>query len=262
MLATDLSDEELAAALAREAGRLLIRLRRHFQGMAAARDQLGTVADRRAHGFLVSELARVRPGDVVLSEESREPVARLDARRLWIVDPLDGTAEYAAGREDFAVHVALVEAGAVTAAAVGLPVQDRVLSTGPIAAGQRMPAPAGSPLVVSRSRQPMFAGAVAAALGVAVEAVGSAGVKVARVVEGSARAYVHAGGINEWDVAAPAGVALAAGLAVTDLKGRPLRFNQPETTLRDGLIVCTPEDLASIVSAVRASTCEAVTPRR
>ncbi len=250
MIASDLSDTDLAQALARETGQLLVRLRRHFQGMAAARDQLGAVADRRAHDFLVSELARLRVGDVVLSEESREPVPRLDARRVWIVDPLDGTAEYAAGRDDFAVHVALVEAGSVTAAAVGLPVQDRVLSGGRQAAVQTVRPRVGAPLVVSRSRRPVFADAVAAALGVAVEAVGSAGVKVARVVEGSARAYVHAGGINEWDVAAPAGVALAAGLAATDLKGRSLRFNQADTVLRDGLVVCAPEDLPVILRAV------------
>ncbi len=257
MIASNLSDTDLAEALARETGQLLIRLRRHFQGMAAARDQLGNVADRRAHDFLVSEFARLRAGDVVLSEESREPVARLDARRVWIVDPLDGTAEYAAGRDDFAVHVALVEAGHVTAAAVGLPAQDRVLCAGPgQAVGSAGPSTRPStplPVVVSRSRRPAFADAVAAALGVAVEAVGSAGVKVARVIEGSARAYVHAGGINEWDVAAPAGVALAAGLAVTDLQGRPLRFNQPDTVLRDGLVVCAPEDLPVILRAVAAT---------
>lgn len=257
MIASDLSDTDLAQALARETGQLLIRLRRHFQGMAAARDQLGAVADRRAHDLLVSELARLRVGDVVLSEESREPVARLDARRVWIVDPLDGTSEYAAGRDDFAVHVALVEAHRVTAAAVGLPAQDRVLCAGPGqsvgSAGPSARPSALVPVVVSRSRKPAFADAVAAALGVPVEAVGSAGVKVARVVEGSARAYVHAGGINEWDVAAPAGVALAAGLAVTDLNGQPIRFNQPETVLREGLVVCWPLDLPAILRAVAVS---------
>ncbi|MFN3631174.1 MAG: 3'(2'),5'-bisphosphate nucleotidase CysQ [Casimicrobiaceae bacterium] len=250
MTSAELSDCELACVLARNAGQMLIRLRRHFEGMPVARDQLGAVADRRAHDFLASEFARLRPMDVLLSEESSEPVARLDAPRVWIVDPLDGTAEFAAGRNDFAVHVALVEAGQVTASAVGLPAQDHVLCAG---AGQASPAKrprTESPLVVSRSRRPAFASAVADTLGVAVEAVGSAGVKVARVIEGSARAYVHAGGINEWDVAAPAGVALGAGLAVTGLKGQPIRFNQPDTVLRDGLVVCWPEDLQAILRAV------------
>src|SRR5262249_61964681 len=91
---------------------------------------LRAAGDRLPHEFLVSELARLRPGDAVLSEEGRDDPARLAADRVWIVDPLDGTREFGEpGRTDWAVHVALWERGELTAGAVALPAQDPVLST-------------------------------------------------------------------------------------------------------------------------------------
>jgi len=251
------SDVLLAAELAEATGRMLIRLRRHRMAsgsaMTGASDRLAELADRRAHTFLAGELARLRPRDAVLSEEALPPPDRGTAPRLWIIDPLDGTSDFAAGRPDFAVHVALVEGGRVTAAAVAVPAENQVLATNRVAL-----APTGArqnaPLAVSRSRMPVFAPVVASALGIEVEALGSAGYKTARVVAGHARAYVHAGGIREWDVAAPAGVAVAAGLAVTDLDGRPIVFNQPDLTLARGLVICRREDLPVILRAVATVT--------
>src|SRR5215469_14436215 len=75
-------------------------------------EELRAAGDRQSHEFLVSELARARPGDAVLSEEGRDDPARLAADRVWIVDPLDGTREFGEpGRSDWAVHVALWERG-------------------------------------------------------------------------------------------------------------------------------------------------------
>ena len=71
---------------------------------------LRKAGDRLSHEFLTRELAARRPGDVVLSEEGADNPARLSARRVWIVDPLDGTREFGEpGRTDWAVHVALWE---------------------------------------------------------------------------------------------------------------------------------------------------------
>ena len=99
-------DHALARDLAEQAGRRLIELRAH----GGDPDVLRKAGDRLSHEFLTAELAARRPADVVLSEEGADNPARLDARRVWIVDPLDGTREFGEpGRTDWAVHVALWE---------------------------------------------------------------------------------------------------------------------------------------------------------
>ncbi len=96
-------DDRLAAGLAAEAGQRLLELRANGGDPAALRRE----GDRRSHEFLTAELARLRRGDAVLSEEGADDPARLSASRVWIVDPLDGTREFGEpGRTDWAVHVA------------------------------------------------------------------------------------------------------------------------------------------------------------
>ena len=184
--------------------------------------------DRQAHELLAGELAAVRPGDAVLSEEGADDPARLDAERVWVVDPLDGTREFSEpGRTDWAVHVALVVGERPVAGAVALPALGVTLST---AEPPRLPPAHDGPprLVVSRSRPPRQAETVADALGAVVVPLGSAGAKAMAVVRGDADLYVHAGGQYEWDSCAPAAVAIAAGCAVTRLDGSDLRYNQPD----------------------------------
>jgi len=200
-------------------------------------------------------LAEHRPGDAVLSEESTDHPARLEAHRVWIIDPLDGTREFSMpGRDDWAVHVALWESGAeITAAAVALPAIEEVFSTDQPA---RLAAQPGGfsesrrlRLVVSDSRPPAFIDAVAKRLSADVVPMGSAGAKTMAVVRGEADAYVHAGGQWEWDSAAPVGVALAAGLHASRLDGSALVYNQPRPYLPD-LIVCRAELAAPLLDAV------------
>src|SRR5690606_16028606 len=95
---------------------------------------LRDAGDRASHLFLTEALRRARPDDPVLSEEAtraeRADTRRLTARRVWIVDPLDGTREFGEpGRSDWAVHVALWEDGRLAAGAVALPAQGRTLTT-------------------------------------------------------------------------------------------------------------------------------------
>ena len=144
-------DDRLAADLAAEAGRRLLALR----AAGGAADDLRRAGDRSSHEFLAAELARRRPGDAVLSEEGADDPARLSADRVWIVDPLDGTREFGEpGRSDWAVHVALWERGELTAGAVALPAQGKVLST----ADPATPPEASTVLriLVSRTRPPEF----------------------------------------------------------------------------------------------------------
>ncbi|WP_283634957.1 3'(2'),5'-bisphosphate nucleotidase CysQ [Mycolicibacterium poriferae] len=242
-----MTDHELAALLAAEAGRLLLDVRAEFAD-AAAQDRKDA-GDKRSHDFLMAALAAERPNDAVLSEEGVDDPVRLSAQRVWIVDPLDGTREFSElDRTDWAVHVALWEAGELVAGAVALPAQDITLATPSVAAPP--PPPAVPRIVVSRTRPPAVALEVKEALGGELVEMGSAGAKVASVVQGLSDVYVHAGGQYEWDSAAPVAVARAAGLHTSRIDGSPLIYNQRDSKLPD-LIVCRPE-LAEAVLAVTA----------
>lgn len=226
---------------------MALRARLVAEGAPAA--VLRAEGDRQAHELLATELAAARPSDAVLSEEGADDGARLDAERVWVVDPLDGTREYSEpGRTDWAVHVALVVGERPVAGAVALPALGPTLST---ADPPPLPAARTGPprLVVSRSRPPAQADTVAAALGAAVVPLGSAGAKSMAVVRGEADVYVHAGGQYEWDSCAPAAVASAAGCAVSRLDGSPLRYNQPDPYLPD-LVICRPELAATVLAAL------------
>lgn len=241
-----MSDVEVAATAARAAAAVLTGLRE--EGRLSGRE-LGDAGDAAAQAAIAQVLAERRPADVVFSEEAVDDRRRLDADRVWIVDPLDGTREYGeAGRPDWAVHVALWSAGELTAAAVALPALGVVLRTDPAPV---VPAPdAGRPrIAVSRTRPPEVAATAAAALDAELVPMGSAGWKVTAVVRGEADAYVHAGGMYQWDSAAPVAVALAAGLTALRLDGSPLRYNDPDPSLPD-LLVCRPELTAALLAAV------------
>src|SRR6478672_2346507 len=222
------ADDLLAHELAAEAGERLLKPRAGG-GDATALRQAG---DRQSHEFLTAELARLRPGDAVLSEEGADDHARLSARRVWIVDPLDGTREFGEpGRTDWAVHVALWEQGELTAGAVALPARGQVLSTADPPDQHEPQRTADTSrrqlrIVVSRSRPPAFAVRVAERLGATLVPLGSAGAKAATVILGGADAYLHDGGQYEWDSAAPVAVALAAGLHASRVDGSKLEYNR------------------------------------
>lgn len=241
------TDDALAADLARRAGELLLGIRE--TGTGDDPRALGRAGDHRSNEFLLARLAELRPDDAVLSEESADDPARLTAERVWIVDPLDGTREFTLpGRDDWAVHVALYEAGReITAAAVAVPALGEVWSTGDVSAG---PARRDRPrVVVSASRPPEFAGAVAGALRGELVPMGSAGAKAMAVVRGDADVYVHAGGQWEWDSAAPVGVALAAGLTACRIDGSPPHYNQRRPYLPD-LVISRPELAGPVLAAI------------
>ena len=240
-----MSDHELAARLATAAGELLLGVREEFADADAS--QRKAAGDKRSHEYLMDALARERPGDAVLSEEGADSPVRLRSERVWIVDPLDGTREFSElGRDDWAVHVALWQAGELVAGAVALPAQGITLVTPGVASPPA--APQVPRIVVSRTRPPAVALAVRDALHGTLVEMGSAGAKVASVVQGRSDVYVHSGGQYEWDSAAPVAVARAAGLHTSRIDGAPLVYNRPDPLLPD-LVVCRPE-LANAVLAV------------
>jgi 3'(2'), 5'-bisphosphate nucleotidase len=249
-------DHVLARDLAGQAGQRLLDLR----AQGGDPDVLRKAGDRLSHEFLTAALVGQRPGDVVLSEEGADNPARLGARRVWIVDPLDGTREFGEpGRTDWAVHVALWErtgdgSGDLTAGAVALPAQGTVLSTAEPPPG--LPgdeAPTRIRIVVSRSRPPSFVRDISGLINAELVPLGSAGAKVAAVICGEVDAYVHGGGFYEWDTAAPVAVARAAGLHASRIDGSALAYNQPDLLMPD-ILVCRPAVAGILLRAIREVT--------
>ena len=254
MQAATEQDHFLARALAEMAGRQLLELRGELFAAGADARTVKDRGDLTSHEYLMDCLASEAPGDAVLSEEARDEAsdvvaARLAARRVWIVDPLDGTREFGEGRDDWAVHVALAVDGVPVCGAVALPSLDESYATvqTPV-----VPADAAPVVVASRTRPPAWAGAAAAAVGAELVGMGSAGAKAMEVVAGRALAYVHAGGMSEWDSCAPVAVALAAGLWVSDLDGNPLRFNQASRSTPE-LVICRPGLEGAILGAAHGA---------
>jgi 3'(2'), 5'-bisphosphate nucleotidase len=244
------NDHQLAATLAREAGGLLMRVREQASYEGLDQKQLRDRGDRDSNEYLLMRLAEERPDDAVLSEESKDDLSRLQAARVWIIDPVDGTREYAEGRHDWAVHVALVWQGVPVAGAVALPSEHRVLATEP--RPHVAPPAERIRLVVSRTRPPKLAGFLATQLDAELVPMGSAGAKAMSVILGQSDVYAHAGGQYEWDSCAPVAVARAAGLHCSRLDGTPLHYNNENPYLPD-LLICRPELASRVLDAVAAA---------
>lgn len=239
-----MTDAELAAHLAEQAGRILIQVRE--SGMFSPK-ALGKAGDQTANQFLVHALREQRPDDGLLSEEEKDNPDRLTKSRVWIVDPVDGTREYGEERADWAVHVALAIDGVPAIGAVALPGLGIVLRTDrptPVP-----PAPEPLRMVVSRTRPAPQALAVAEKLGAVLVDMGSAGAKAMAVIRGEVDIYLHSGGQYEWDSCAPAAVALTHGLHASRIDGSPLLYNQADVYMPD-LLICRKEHADRVLSAL------------
>ncbi|MGI9362911.1 MAG: 3'(2'),5'-bisphosphate nucleotidase CysQ [Parasphingorhabdus sp.] len=239
-----MTDAELAAKLAADAGALLLELRKNSD---LSGKQLGDAGDKTANEMLVAALRELRPDDGLLSEESKDTVERLSKDRVWIIDPVDGTREYSEGREDWAVHVGLAIDGKPSVGAVSLPGLSLTLRSDlPITLPVRA---SKSRLVVSRTRPAKEAVAVAKILDAELIPMGSAGAKAMAIIRGEADIYLHSGGQYEWDNCAPVAVAKAHGLHCSRIDGSPLVYNQQDTYLPD-LLICHKQDADRILELV------------
>lgn len=240
-----MTDAELARSIALEAGALLQAIR--ARGDATGR-ALGDAGDREANILILDRLRAARPDDFILSEEALDDRARCAASRVWIVDPLDGTREYAEGLDDWAVHIGLAIDGRPRVGSVAVPARGAVHTTDdvpPAFATARVP----PRIVVSRSRAPDIARCVGETMGATMIPMGSAGAKAMAVVDGRAEIYLHEGGQYEWDNCAPAAVALAAGLHASRIDGTPLIYNCADPLLPD-LLICRAELADAVLAAI------------
>jgi 3'(2'), 5'-bisphosphate nucleotidase len=215
-----------------------------------------TEADRAASALIVERLHAAFPADVVLSEEIPDDGSRLGARRVWMVDPIDGTSDFILGDTGFVVMIGLIVDGRPRVGAVAHPLTERVFS-GVVgqpgdggawvesADGTRAPlrtstlaGPPGIRLVASKTHRTPRVDAIKRALGVTDEInVGSVGLKIGLVSEASRDLYIYTGGRTKiWDTCGPEAILLGAGGRMTDLDGEPLVYDGPELINRRGIV--------------------------
>ncbi|WP_294166190.1 3'(2'),5'-bisphosphate nucleotidase CysQ [uncultured Corynebacterium sp.] len=248
-MTVEISDSRLTNSLAQGCGEILKGVRNGglLRGLS-----LGDAGDEAAQEWISRVLEQHRPQDGMLSEEASDDLARLKKDRVWIVDPLDGTKEFATGRQDWAVHIALVENGIPIHAAVGLPDKGITFKSSDVRA---VTGPLSKKFVISRNRPPKVASYIAEKMGYETVGVGSAGAKAMHVLLGDYDGYIHAGGQYEWDQAAPVGVAQASGLHCCRLDGSEIRFNNEDTFIPD-ILICRPELKDDILEHAQAFAAE------
>ncbi len=257
---------ELAAAirLAREAGAVV---RTFYDVPPTVRwkdpTEPVTEADRAVNAFLVKQLSQLFPEDGVLAEESKDDLSRLKRDRVWIVDPLDGTAEFIAHNGEFVIMIGLAVAGSPVVGVVYQPIDDVLYGAAQGAGafveefGERAPLHVAQEsnlkkfrLVVSRSHRPALVDSAIARMGLQRErSIGSVGLKIGLIARGQAEFYIHPNpGTKEWDTCAPDIIVGEAGGVMTDCWGRPLRYNEADVIRHFGVVASNHTQHAEIIA--------------
>ena len=257
-----LRDRERLAAAVKEAGAIALS---YFRGpfkswTKGAGDSPVTEADIASNDLLHQRL--VSAGEGWLSEESENDPTRLDARRVWVVDPIDGTRAFIAGRDDWTVSAALVVDGRPVVAALYAPVTDELfLATaggGAMRNDVTILASAGVGLDGARVAGPKRMLERIALHGsgiVAMPRVHSLALRLTRVAHSELDAAVAGGNGHDWDLAAADLLVHEAGGMMTALDGQMLIYNRPEP-VHGVLIAAGRERHAALVGLVRAQTSE------
>lgn len=203
-----------------------------------------TAADHEVDALLRGSLPL--PGDGWLSEESLDDQQRLSCRRVWVVDPLDGTRDFIAGRPEYSVSIALLVDGRPALGVVGNPASGITVHGGPdlgLCLQGPLPPPVGSTAVMrvlcSRSEWRRGEWRAIEAAGAVVQPLGSVAYKLALVAAGFADASWTLQPKSEWDVAAGAALVLAAGGEVWLPAPQPLGWNRRRPRF-PGFCACGP----------------------
>ncbi len=247
---------EVATELARAAGAILLK---HYHSPFLVEQKINalqemeevTAADREANDLIVRRLAFEFPADGILAEESADTEDRLTKARVWLIDPMDGTKNFVQRDGDFAVQIGLVVDGEPVAGAVYQPVLDvlyrAVLGQGSWREQQGQTEqmrvsektdPAEMVLASSRSHRSPRMERVVDSFGFRHETRrGSVGVKIGLIAEQQADLYLHLSpSTKQWDTCAPEIILTEAGGRLTDLFGKPLRYNAPRIDNRNGVV--------------------------
>jgi 3'(2'), 5'-bisphosphate nucleotidase len=234
---------DAVAALVREANELVLSIYQSAFAVNAKADASPvTEADVRAEALITAGLQRLAPDIPLVAEEAVAAAGCIPdcGERFWLVDPLDGTREFVSRNGEFTVNVALIERGEPVLGVVGIPVQGRVYAgargqgawvedaQGRRAIACRAVPPEGVTVVASRSHgdDAALQGFLAGRQVAAIVHAGSS-LKLCTIAEAQADLYPRHGRTMEWDIAAGHAVLSAAGGAVMDLDGQPLRYGKP-----------------------------------
>ena len=248
---------EVATELGRTAGAVLLA---HYNSPFLVEQKVNallemeevTAADREANDLIVRRLAAEFPDDGILAEESVDTDERLKKERVWLIDPMDGTKNFVQRDGDFAVQIGLAVAGEPVVGVVYQPVRD-ILYRAVSGEGswrekegqqaERMQVsvktdPAEMVLASSRSHRSPRMERVVDSFGFKFETRrGSVGVKIGLIAEQEADLYLHLSpSTKQWDTCAPEIVLTESGGRLTDLFGKPLRYNAPRIDNRNGVV--------------------------
>ena len=256
----------IASLAARAAGQIALGMQGGISSSASIKADGSPVTpgDLAADQVIRHHLEMHFPEDAILSEELTDNAERLSHRRVWIIDPIDGTKDYVAGGDGWAVQLALAVDGRVVLGVLDLP-RCGVHLAGVVGIGATLVDENGSqnliagstPLTTmigsSSTRNATSLVQIRAALPeFGFTSCTSVGGKVHRMLRGEADLYVHGRTIHEWDVAAPAAVLLAAGGIATALDGSELAYNTPGGRC-PGLVFSTRADHPELIQRLRAA---------
>ena len=253
-------DAALLKETVREAGRLALSMfgtdvRNWTKGASSPVSD----ADIATNELVERRLRTATPDYGWLSEESADDAARLGKRRVWIVDPIDGTRSYLAGRSDWCVSVALVEDGSPILAAVFAPVSDEFFfaarGRGTMLNEVKVRAASGTALDFSRVAGPKpLVERLASSKEIALHPrIGSLALRLCRVAHGALDAAFAGGQSHDWDLAAAHLIVQEANGNMSALSGDPILYNRPDPT--HGILVAAGRDRhATIVTHFRQSS--------
>ena len=244
---------ETAAKIAREAAVVVRGYRgKRLQIESKSGGEPVTEADKAANTLILKRLSAAFPDDTILSEEVPDSGARLGRRRIWMVDPIDGTSDFILGDTGFVVMIGLAVDGRPTVGAVAHPLSEKVFG-GIVGAGawvedaqgarsplrtstiERAP---GIRLVASKTHRTDRIDRIKRALQIEDEMnVGSVGLKIGLVSEAVRDLYVYTGGRTKiWDTCAPEAILHGAGGKMTDVDGAPLVYDREDLYNRRGIV--------------------------
>lgn len=214
-----------------------------------------TTADLLANQILKDQITSAFPNDGWLSEETVDNPDRLNCKRVWIVDPIDGTKEFIKNIPEYAISVALVENHLPILAAIYNPLTDELfhaeigkglwLNDQPV----RCSLPNSEKLIILASRTEFEKGAWEPFMGECeIKPIGSIAYKLALLAAGKAHATFSLGPKSEWDIAAGVLLVQEGGGLVTDKYKKSFVFNQPSILVNS--IVATTRDCHERVHAL------------
>lgn len=247
--------------LAADAGRAILSFYgQDYQLDYKSDDSPVTSADKAAHQVIVAGLRALDSEILIVSEEGAIPdyATRRNHRRLWLVDPLDGTKEFINQSGEFTVNIALIDGNAPLLSVVAIPLTQtayfavrgggayrfdpdentiRRLQAPPLRENQRLR------FTVSRSHPDATLSAFLAQIPNTEQIQAGSTLKFCRLAEGAAEVYPRFHALAEWDVAAAHLVAEESGVILTNWRGEPLQYNSPNLKLEGGFLASTNANL-------------------